>query len=358
MLATVAGKSLAQFVAAPTNFTEADGYAGVKVRYKEVPAGICEMNPDVKSYSGYADVDENQHIFWWFFEARNQNASEAPLTVWINGGPGSSSMIGLFQELGPCFVDIDGNPYDNPYSWSNVSNMLFIDQPTQTGFSYSIPVPMYTDPITGAQVRLPDNNCPDYAGGACSTSSYYNLTLTQNSSTAAAPNMWKTIQGFMGALPQYSRGEFFFATESYGGHYAPIFNEYFAKQNDDLPEGAKAIDIGGVLIGNGWYDPLIQYEAFYNFTVNPGNTYDYAPFNQSITDYMYNSMWGPGNCYDMIKDCYASGIDQICAFADNFCYQQVEYVIDAIEGRDEYDIRELTPDPFPPTVSFYACDVS
>lgn len=33
-------------------------------------------------------------------------------------------MIGLFQELGPCGVDINGQPYNNPYSWSNVSNMV------------------------------------------------------------------------------------------------------------------------------------------------------------------------------------------------------------------------------------------
>lgn len=50
--------------------------------------------------------------------------TKAPLTVWINGGPGSSSMIGLFQENGPCGVDINGNVYNNPYSWTNVSNMV------------------------------------------------------------------------------------------------------------------------------------------------------------------------------------------------------------------------------------------
>jgi len=85
----------AQFVTPPSNLKTAEGYAGVSVRYTEVPAGICELDPDVKSFSGYADVAPNQHIFWWFFEARNQDPSNAPLTVWINGGPGSSSMIGM-----------------------------------------------------------------------------------------------------------------------------------------------------------------------------------------------------------------------------------------------------------------------
>lgn len=116
--------STAQFVPAPTDLIDKEGYAGIHVRYKEVPAGICELDPNVKSYSGYADVAPDQHIFWWFFEARNQDPTDAPLTIWINGGPGSSSMIGLFQELGPCGVGPDLKPFDNPYSWSNASNMV------------------------------------------------------------------------------------------------------------------------------------------------------------------------------------------------------------------------------------------
>lgn len=353
LLLSAASVAFAQFVPAPKDLQNATGYLDLPVRYKEVQTGICELDPNVKSYSGYVDVSENEHIFFWFFEARNMDPSEAPLTVWINGGPGSSSMIGLFQENGPCGVDIDGKVYNNPYSWSNVSNMIYIDQPTQVGFSYSIPVNGYVDPNTNIIVTLPNATCPDYAQnfGTCGTYSYPNQTLTANTTGGAAPNFWKTLQGFMGAFPQYSRNGFHFSSESYGGHYGPIFNEYIEEQNAKNISGAHKISLETVLIGNGWYDPLLQYQAYYNYTVFPGNTYDYSPFNASVQAQFYNNLYGAGNCVDQVKDCAARGLNAICEAADNFCANLVENVYDIYLGRDEYDMRELTPDPFP--YSFY-----
>ncbi|KAF2206958.1 hypothetical protein CERZMDRAFT_52089 [Cercospora zeae-maydis SCOH1-5] len=340
----------AQFVTPPEDLTATAGYLGIPVRWKEVPEGICELTPGVKSYSGYVDIFEDQHIFFWFFESRNGNPEEAPLTVWINGGPGSSSMIGLFQELGPCRVNADGEPYTNEHAWNNVSNMLFIDHPAQVGFSYSTPVPGY-ETTTPSIVQLPNATCFDFAGDTCGTYSFPNLTNTANTTADAAPSMWRTLQGFMGAFPQYSRNEFNFATESYGGHYGPIFNKYIESQNDliekDSLPGAHYIKLKSLLIGNGWYDPLIQYAAYYNFTVFPGNTYDYDPYNQSIKNMLYNAVYGPGNCYDRTLDCYNRGINEICSAADDFCANEVESVLDNVVNRDEYDIRELSPDPFP-----------
>ena len=348
-IALVAASQLAlsQFVKTPTNFTTQKGYAGVNVRYKQVPAGICEQDPKVKSYSGYADVAPGEHIFWWFFEARNGDPSSAPLTTWINGGPGSSSMIGLFQELGPCFVNSDGVAYNNPYSFSNVSNMLFIDQPVTTGLSYSQPVPGYIDAASMLPVQLDSEDCPDYATD-CGTYSYFNESLTANTTNAGAENFWLTLQGFMGAFPQYSRHNYYFTTESYGGHYGPIYNEYFETQNAKNISGAHQISLAGVLIGNGWYDPLLQYQAYYNFSVSPGNTYDFQLLNQTGQDQMYQGLYGKGNCVAMTIDCNARGIDEICSYADNFCFNEVENIYDLYANRDEYDMRELMPDAFPP----------
>ncbi|CBQ68566.1 probable carboxypeptidase 2 [Sporisorium reilianum SRZ2] len=343
----------AQFVQPPTDLKTATGYLNIPVRYKEVPTGTCETDANVKSFSGYVGVEDDEHIFFWFFEARNGKPQDAPLTVWINGGPGSSSMIGLFQELGPCWVDSNGTVVDNPYAWNNVSNMIFIDQPATTGFSYTKLVPGYVDPSSGSLVVLPDETCPEYAQGygTCGTYSAPNVTLTANSTESAAKNFYRTLQGFMGAFPQYSREDFHFATESYGGHYGPVFNKYIEEQNAHGESKAHKIKLKSVMIGNGWYSPEVQYAAYYRFTVAPGNTYDYRPFNASVEEMMYNNMFGPGNCLDQIRDCYATGTNQVCSTADTFCANNVEAILDNYANRDEYDIRELSPDPFP--YSFY-----
>ena len=71
--------------------------SGAQIRYKEPgKAGVCETTPGVNSYSGYIDLAPDAHTFFWFFEARS-NPADAPLTLWLNGGPGSDSLIGLFQ---------------------------------------------------------------------------------------------------------------------------------------------------------------------------------------------------------------------------------------------------------------------
>jgi carboxypeptidase C (cathepsin A) len=75
---------------------ESISLGNVTIRYKS--PSICETTEGVRSYSGYVDLDAESHIFFWFFEAR-QNTDKAPITMWLNGGPGSDSLIGLFQGL-------------------------------------------------------------------------------------------------------------------------------------------------------------------------------------------------------------------------------------------------------------------
>ena len=90
-----------QIPAEPENVTTITAPSGASIRYKNPgAAGVCETTPGVNSYSGYVDLDEKTHMFFWFFESRRDPSTD-PLTLWLNGGPGSDSMIGLFQGNTP-----------------------------------------------------------------------------------------------------------------------------------------------------------------------------------------------------------------------------------------------------------------
>jgi carboxypeptidase D len=138
----------------PTGIKTLTTANNVTIRYKEPgKEGVCETTPGVKSYSGYVDISPESHTFFWFFEARH-NPETAPITLWLNGGPGSDSLIGLFEglfctlwtlppnleslifcrlELGPCAVNSSFDDYINPHSWNEVSNLLFLSQPLGVG---------------------------------------------------------------------------------------------------------------------------------------------------------------------------------------------------------------------------------
>ena len=93
--------------------------------------------PAEKQIAGHLTVSEKcgDNLFFWFFEAQN-SPKDAPIVIWINGGPGSSSMLGLFAENGPYKINDDLTLRDNPYSWNVNANLLVIDQPAGTGLSF------------------------------------------------------------------------------------------------------------------------------------------------------------------------------------------------------------------------------
>ena len=68
---------------------------------RQLPAnatGVKTIHAPSGATTGYIDISPTSHTFFWFFEAR-KNPETAPLTLWLNGGPGSDSMIGLFQGM-------------------------------------------------------------------------------------------------------------------------------------------------------------------------------------------------------------------------------------------------------------------
>lgn len=126
-------------------------------------------------------------MFFWFFEAR-ENPNEKPLTLWLNGGPGSDSLIGLFQEHGPCNVTETLGTIENPYSWNEASNMLYLSQPVGVGFSYETTV-------VGTQL---DNGTFLNATEAPPEGRYSLVDPnTTNTTEAAAIGAWHILQAFL-----------------------------------------------------------------------------------------------------------------------------------------------------------------
>ncbi|KAF8273243.1 carboxypeptidase-like protein S1 [Lactarius quietus] len=271
-------------------------------------SGVCETTPGVIQYSGYFSVGTNMNMWFWFFEARN-NPSSAPLALWLNGGPGCSSMIGLFQENGPCtFNNVSGStPVLNPYSWNSFANMLYVDQPIGTGFSYG------SDSVT--------------------------------STVTAAPFVWTLLQAFYAQFPTYENHNFGLFTESYGGHYGPEFAFYFESQNAGIAQGTVSgitIPLVALGINDGWFDPTIQYEAYITYSLS-------NPYRSLITSSEANSYTNAYNedCLPELNTCISTGTDKDCKNADNTCYNDIEGPIS--EGNfDVYDLRAPANDSFPP----------
>ncbi|KAL1881267.1 hypothetical protein Daus18300_001119 [Diaporthe australafricana] len=264
-------------------------------------SGICETTPGVDQYSGYLDVGTDMHMWYWFFAARSQPTT-APLVLWLNGGPGCSSMIGLFQEHGPChFVGGSSKPSLNQYSWNTYANMLYVDQPIGTGFSYG------DDEAT--------------------------------STVTAAAYVWTFLQNFYAAFPDYESRDFGLWTESYGGHYGPEFAAYFEAQNAKIAAGTltgEKVNLVALGINNGWIDPVLQYQAYPIFAYN--NTY-----KQLITSSQYSSYMSAytKKCVPALASCTGlTGNNNACLSGDNTCRAAVESPIENANDFNVYDVLE------------------
>lgn len=90
-------------------------------------------------YSGYINVDQaaGKNLFYWFVQAQSGDLT-APVLLWMNGGPGCSSLYGFLTEHGPFQVEDDGQTLTmNPYAWNRNVHMIFLESPAGVGFSYS-----------------------------------------------------------------------------------------------------------------------------------------------------------------------------------------------------------------------------
>lgn len=333
-----------------TNYTTIRSPTGSSIRYKEPgKAGVCETTPGVNSYTGYIDLAPDMHAFFWFFESRDNPASD-PITLWLNGGPGSDSQIGLFQELGPCMINEDLESYINPYSWTNASNMIFLSQPYGTGFSYMTEELGSPNNVSGAFTNA--SQAPPIGRYPVTDPSAIDTT------DLAAVAGWEIIQAFYANLPQLAPSVtdkvFNLWTESYGGHYGPAFFRYFQSQNAKVNAGnvsGTSLTMNTLGIINGIINERIQGPYYPEFAVN--NTYGIKAYNDTVYEYARFAYFMKNGCRDQIDLCESADRETasgkaICTEAADMCRDNVESPYYFYGGRGVYDIRHPYDDPTPP----------
>ncbi|XP_028549431.1 serine carboxypeptidase-like 26 isoform X2 [Dendrobium catenatum] len=187
----------------------------------------------ISQYSGHitVNIERGRALFYWFFEAETQ-PSKKPLLLWLNGGPGCSSIgYGAVVELGPLRIKRHGAGLEfNKYAWNKEANLLFLESPVGVGFSYS-------------------NSSSDFS---------------RLEDGFVAEDAYNFLVNWMRRFPQYQSHDFYIAGESYAGHYVPQLAEVIYEHNKD-PKSFPHINLKGFMVGNpetdNYYDSkgLLEY---------------------------------------------------------------------------------------------------
>ncbi|KAM9860787.1 lysosomal protective protein [Aulostomus maculatus] len=184
------------------------------------------FKPTYRQWSGYLQTRAGTFLHYWFVTSQRDPVKD-PLVLWLNGGPGCSSLDGFLSENGPFHVNDNGATlYENKFSWNKIANLLYLESPAGVGFSFS--------------------NDKNY---------------TTNDDQVADDN-YRALQSFFAKFPNFTQNEFFIFGESYGGIYVPTLSQLVAT-------GPAKINFKGFSVGNGlssfaFNDQALIYFGYYH----------------------------------------------------------------------------------------------
>ncbi|XP_043704712.1 serine carboxypeptidase-like 45 isoform X2 [Telopea speciosissima] len=219
-----------------------------------------------QQFSGYVIVDDRKHraLFYYFAEAETDPASK-PLVLWLNGGPGCSSLgVGAFSENGP-FRPSGEILVRNEYSWNREANMLYLETPIGVGFSYSTDTSSYeavNDMVTGID----------------------NLVF---------------LQRWFVKFPEYRQRDLFITGESYAGHYVPQLAELMIQFN----KKERLFNLKGIALGN----PVLEFATDFNSRA------EFFWSHGLISDSTYRIFSSACNYSRYVSEYYRGSISPICS---------------------------------------------
>ncbi|KAK5663022.1 hypothetical protein OQA88_6437 [Cercophora sp. LCS_1] len=190
--------------------------------------------PLLKMHAGHIEVnpEHNGNLFFWHFQNKHI-ANKQRTVIWLNGGPGCSSEDGALMEIGPYRLKDDHTLVYNDGSWNEFANVMFVDNPVGTGFSYV---------NTDAYVHELDEMAEQFV---------------------------IFLEKWFELFPEYEHDDIYLAGESYAGQHIPYIAKHILSRNK-LPTTKHKWNLEGLLIGNGWISPKEQYEAYLQFAYAKG----------------------------------------------------------------------------------------
>jgi len=193
-----------------------------------VPTLPSYGTPPSPMWSGYLDASASTPgtmLHYWFSAAEKDDWQDprTPVVLWLNGGPGSSSILGMLQEMGPVVMNSTGGIMKNPYAWTKQANLLILEAPAGVGFSY-------------CKEMLTGGNCK-------------NTDLTTAADSRAA------IQDFFSThFPELNASSFYISGESYAGVYIPTLTK-------EILDNAPEVNIQGIAVGDPCTDTPSQSQS-------------------------------------------------------------------------------------------------
>ncbi|KAI3426072.1 hypothetical protein D9Q98_008040 [Chlorella vulgaris] len=254
-------------------------------------------------YSGYFKLNRtyDAHMFFFYFQAR-KDPDNAPVVLWHTGGPGCSSELAVFFENGPWTINpADLTLNETEHGWDVNHHMIFVDQPINTGFSYS----------EDERDRCYDEDC-------------------------VANDMVDFLGEFFKARSELQGRPFFVTGESYAGHYVPAVASavFHASRSGQLDP---PVNLQGLAIGNGLTNPAIQYGAYSDYALLNGL------IGQGLAEKL--KLIYPA-CRVALEVCDGLDFAFECLLAVQFC-QMTQFVPVMIVNADMnvYDIRKQCEGP-------------
>ncbi|KAK3685760.1 Alpha/Beta hydrolase protein [Podospora appendiculata] len=185
--------------------------------------------PLLKMHAGHVEVtpEHNGNLFFWHFQNKHI-ANRQRTVIWLNGGPGCSSEDGALMEIGPYRLKDDHTLIYNDGAWNEFANVLFVDNPVGTGYSYA---------DTDSYVHELDEMADQFI---------------------------IFLEKWFALFPEYEHDDLYIAGESYAGQHIPYIAKHILARNK-LPTTKHQWNLMGLLIGNGWISPKEQYEAYLQF---------------------------------------------------------------------------------------------